>query len=407
MCKEKTQEEFLFRKLEKNEDLDKAVASGIVSFFANGLNEGKTLDEILRINLEQIQSSSITVDPREANEAEHEMLLHTAHYLGQIIESTRTPNPMFELRNESFKCFVATLKQIKESALNEEYGEQIAERLNFFITKLEAEWKRRPIKKKLMWTFITIIFLSFLSLLIFMLTSCNDDNGGSFHGKIIKNAVKDVDGNKYDAVKIGNQVWMAENLKTTKYDNGTPIPIGDSGSKGGGYRYYPGGESANVKEYGYLYDWNAVMNGQPSSNATPSGVQGICPKGWHMPSESEWQDLIDYVSNQIASGKLSNTSVAKALSSTTGWESIAEEGSPGFNSSTNNSTGFSAMPAGGVYLYGNPDYIPIGCDANFWSTSSHYHDNAILLSIYHYGDRHLELGHMDIPYGYSVRCIRD
>lgn len=278
------------------------------------------------------------------------------------------------------------------------------------VRKLEAKWWKRPIKKKLiLCTFITIVNLSFLSLLIFILTSCNDDNGGRSHGKIIKNAVKDADGNKYDAVQIGDQVWMAENLKTTKYDNGTSIPLGNSGSKGGGHRYFPDGKSDNVNKYGYLYDWNAVMNGEPSSNANPSGVQGLCPKGWHMPSRAEFQNLIDYVSGQIATEKLGNTSVAKALASKSGWTFPYNVSGdiPLCNPSTNNSSGFSALPAG-FYFEG---VYSLGGSAMFWSSS-----NSCLNDEYCVEPNYMiisaiapvvEVNSTDPSLGLSVRCIRD
>ena len=108
---------------------------------------------------------------------------------------------------------------------------------------------------------------------------------------IIPRAVKDIDGNAYDGVRIGEQVWMASNLKTTRYADGTEIPSGDPDihSSSNPYRYVPGGDASNVKRLGYLYNWPAVVHGSSQSNESPSGVQGICPDGWHVPSNAEWK----------------------------------------------------------------------------------------------------------------------
>lgn len=119
---------------------------------------------------------------------------------------------------------------------------------------------------------------------------------------IIRNAVKDVDGNNYDAICIGNQVWMSTNLKTTRYSDGTAIPMGEDGDVYHDHendiyypneprRYYPNGNESNVNDYGYLYNWQAVMNGCNSSTNNPSGIRGVCPQGWHVPSTAEWEEL--------------------------------------------------------------------------------------------------------------------
>ena len=166
------------------------------------------------------------------------------------------------------------------------------------------------------------------------MTACDSENGGENGGgssnheypataNVIRNAVKDIDGNKYDAVQIGDQVWMAENLRTTRYADGTSIPLGELESEETPYRYAPGTYQSNeeniinVSAYGYLYNWAAVMHGASSSDANPSGVQGICPRGWHVPSDAEWTQLTDYMKTQsiyMAGGHIDH--LAKALSAT-------------------------------------------------------------------------------------------
>ena len=216
--------------------------------------------------------------------------------------------------------------------------------------------------------------------------------------------VTDIDGNVYNTVQIGEQCWMRENLKTTKYANGTTIPLGTGTSSTTAYRYYPNGNSANVSTYGYLYNWPAVMNGSASSEANPSGVQGICPNGWHVPSDAEWTELENYVSSQnqyVCGGD--EDYIAKALASETGWNSSTSTNcAVGNNPSANNATGFSARPAGGYY----GDYRNFGLNAYFWSATQLDSDNAYFRNLpygYAYVRRYTIYKHN----GYSVRCIRN
>ena len=190
--------------------------------------------------------------------------------------------------------------------------------------------------------------------------------------------VTDIDGNVYKTVKLGNQVWMAENLRTTRYADGTPIPLGTESSYDVAYRYYPDDNSANVSDCGCLYNWPAVMNGSLSSSANPSGVQGICPDGWHVPSDAEWTELENYVSSQsqyVCGSDEDN--IAKALASEVGWNNNTENCAVGNNPDANNATGFSARPAGGYF----GDYSGFGNYAYFWSatqTNSSYAYNRTL-----------------------------
>ena len=211
--------------------------------------------------------------------------------------------------------------------------------------------------------------------------------------------VTDIDGNEYKTVKLGDQVWMAENLRTTRYANGTTIPLGTTTSSTTAYRYYPDNDSANVTDYGYLYNWAAVMNGSASSEANPSGVQGICPDGWHVPSDAEWTELENYVSSQSQYVCGSSTSkIAKALASEEGWNSSTENCAVGNNPIANNATGFSARPAGGYYSVGNT--------ANFWSATQYdsYHAYYRFLN---YGDASVNWNYTPKDNGYAVRCVRN
>ena len=215
--------------------------------------------------------------------------------------------------------------------------------------------------------------------------------------------VTDIDGNVYRIVKLGNQVWMAENLRTTRYADGRKIPLGTTTSDDVAYRYYPNNNSANVSTYGYLYNWAAVMKGASSSDANPSGVQGICPDGWHVPSDAEWTELTNYVKSQsqYVCGDYTGN-IAKALASETGWKPDDEECAAGNNPSANNATGFSARPAG-IY---HGDYDGFGNDANFWSATQGHSDYAYDRSL-NYGNASVDRNNNSKNYGYSVRCIRN
>ena len=222
--------------------------------------------------------------------------------------------------------------------------------------------------------------------------------------------VTDIDGNVYNTVWIGQQCWMKENLRTTRYADNTEILAGDTYSYTEPYRYAPNNDEANVSTYGYLYNWSAVMHGAASSTENPSGVQGICPEGWHVPSDSEWTQLTDYVSSQsqYVCGS-DNTHIAKALAATTGW--YEDEFSAGIgcavgnDQSTNNATGFSALPASDYYGSDDDDF---GNSARFWSATEH--DNYIEIAYspqlyYYYAGVGRGLSYKED--GLSVRCLRD
>ena len=216
--------------------------------------------------------------------------------------------------------------------------------------------------------------------------------------------VTDYDGNVYNTVQIGTQCWMKENLKTSHYADGTYIPVADTISHSISYRYFPEGDSSNVSTYGCLYNWAAVMNGNSASSAVPSNVQGVCPTGWHVPSAAEWIVMQDYVGaqNDCQCGHRSDL-IAKALSSTTAWESSTIYCSPGYLPMYNNASGFSALPAG--YYYGG-GYSVLGREAWFWSTDEVGVNGAAYRNIQNYLANFQEAG-ISNYFGLSVRCLKD
>ena len=212
--------------------------------------------------------------------------------------------------------------------------------------------------------------------------------------------VTDYDGNIYNTVQIGHQCWMAENLRTTKYSDGTQISEGgSSNSSTVAYYYTPTGNFY----YGYLYNWKAVMRNFSSSQTNPSGVQGICPTGWHVPSDAEWSILKNYLScqGQYMCGMFSSY-IAKALSDTSGWMPNSGICAIGNNQSVNNATHFSALPAGSYC--GN--YVDSGYCTYFWSTTEISSNSARCLWL-HTNYATVESYSLNKSYGFSVRCLRD
>lgn len=221
---------------------------------------------------------------------------------------------------------------------------------------------------------------------------------------VISNAVTDYDGNTYDAVKIGNQVWMAKNLRTKHYADGTLIPAGANGMIN--YCFAPNNNEENVPEYGYLYSWSVAMNNANSSNANPSGVQGVCPNGWHLPSEAEWTQLINYMESQSIYHPDGHPDfIAKALAATWGWNEGYNTYAVGNNQSTNNASGFSALPAGECNL---GLCIGFGEHTCFWSSTTYpgLNDYAYFLNIQNLRENAV-LGNGNKTIAGPVRCVRN
>lgn len=234
--------------------------------------------------------------------------------------------------------------------------------------------------------------------------------------QVIYKAVTDVDGNCYDAVMIGEQVWMAQNLRTTRYADSTEIGLGVEHTFTEPCRYPPGysqnyeQNEKNVAYYGYLYNWPAVMHisgtvDNPGSTANPSGVQGICPDGWHVPSQAEWDQMREYLNTQplyLVNGV--EHTFAKALSANWAWEGSNVSGTPGNDRNANNATGFSALPAGDrVYSIGDFGYA-----AHFWSATGDYRYDGLAYRQNLFTNR--EIVYVDDSYkydAYSVRCVRN
>ena len=199
--------------------------------------------------------------------------------------------------------------------------------------------------------------------------------------------ITDIDGNVYRTVNIGNQQWMAENLKVSKYSDGTTIPnITDNtewqNNTTGAWAYY-NNDVANNAKYGKLYNWYAV-------SPTTNGTKNVCPTGWHVPTDAEWTVLTDYLGGEsVAGGKMKEVG-------TTNWLSP--------NVDANNVSLFSALPGG--YSNSSGYYALIGDAGYWWSSTENETYDAWLRSLFVYdgvANRYYNVKQN----GFSVRCLRD
>jgi uncharacterized protein (TIGR02145 family) len=186
------------------------------------------------------------------------------------------------------------------------------------------------------------------------------------------------DGNVYKTVTIGNQEWMTENLKYL------PSVVGSTAvSRLTPYYYVYGynGTDVNVAKaklnysiYGVLYNWSAAMSGSESTSANPSRIQGVCPTGWHLPSDAEWGQLTDFLGGEnIAGGKLKEAGIGY----------------------------FTALPGGAT----SGTFLKIDEVGYWWSATEDGAFNAISRAI----GTSSSMATFGIPksYGFSVRCVRD
>lgn len=212
--------------------------------------------------------------------------------------------------------------------------------------------------------------------------------------------MQDIDKNDYPIVKIGNQIWMAENLRTTHYADGTEIILVENNEAWNSLLYtdkaycYFDNSLNNLDTYGALYNWAAAMNGAVSSNNNPSEVQGVCPDGWHLPSDQEWTELIDFIGNEGHSGV-----EGRILKATTGWY----DGNGDENGTDN--YGFAALPGGwreadGIYNY-------LETNGSYWTSTEFDEFEAKKFGMHYYTNDVYRNGGYDKKIGNHVRCIKN
>jgi len=209
--------------------------------------------------------------------------------------------------------------------------------------------------------------------------------------------VTDIDGNVYKTVRIGNQIWMAENLKVTHYKNGDPVAdgsmLGDYSSElEPKYRFVYNDNDRYAEIYGLLYTWYAVTD-----------PRGISPDGWHIPTDEEYRELELYLGiNEADTGavcSLEDNDIAGKLKET----GFAHWYSP--NSGATNESGFTALPAGYRRRF-DKEFDYIGSFACFWTSTTYDELNAWYRHLYHDKSGICRTRNLK-NYGFSVRCIKN
>lgn len=236
-----------------------------------------------------------------------------------------------------------------------------------------------------------VILLVFL----FSITGCEDDEGFGDDYQYLGDQVTDVDGNSYNTISIGDQIWMAENLKVTNYNDGELIPNISAGNDWsldtlGAYCNYDN-DAGSADDYGRLYNWYAV------------NTDKLCPTGWHVPSLDEWTELRDFL---VSDSVYNRDSLSVALKSTFGWND---------NGNGDDYYHFRALPAGGRLSY-DGQFLDQGNNGYWWSSDDFVKNDSTVYAAYVLIDKYGSVDDSDndvraIAYskalGSSVRCIKD
>ena len=234
------------------------------------------------------------------------------------------------------------------------------------------------------------------------------DTPGGFNPDLSYGTLSDIDGNSYGTIEIGTQVWMAENLKVTNYPDGSPITQISGETEWNAmtpdiqaYCWYN-----NLTEYsdtsGALYTWAAAMNGALSSDTIPSGVQGVCPDGWHIPSDAEWKVL------EMVLG------MSQVDADNYDWRGSDEGGQlkeAGFsnwakpNTGGSNSSGFTAVPGG--FRSAKGVFYSIDLYAAFWTSGEEAGTDKAWYRTLYFDREQVYRQYNDMRLGLSVRCIEN
>ncbi len=216
------------------------------------------------------------------------------------------------------------------------------------------------------------------------------NSNGTGYGSIltlttIDTTITDIDNNRYLIVQIGTQVWMAENLKTTRYNDGVGIPLVTddvewANEQIGAYCYY-NNDPANAAVYGALYNWFVVQSGN------------LAPAGWHVPTDGEWVTLLNFLGGKnIAGGKMKE-------------QGLAHWSDP--NTGADNSSGFSGLPGGErICILQLVFYDEVQIFGNWWSANGNSGEKASFFSLY-YMSPFVQSSIVGKTTGYSIRCIRN
>jgi len=209
----------------------------------------------------------------------------------------------------------------------------------------------------------------------------------------------DIDGNTFNTVQIGSQCWMKENLKTTTYQDGTPIPNVTDGSSWsnlttGAYVWYDNDISWKGP-YGAMYNWYATVD-----------TNGLCPTGWHVPTHIEWTALTNFIGgvgpphgNELKSCRQVSSPFGGGCNTTEHprWDDSAQNGTDDY--------GFSGLPNGNR-SYDDGTFSSLGGFCNWWTSTEATSYRAWMRDLAHFGGNILSANH-EKEYGFSVRCLKD
>ncbi len=198
--------------------------------------------------------------------------------------------------------------------------------------------------------------------------------------------VSDIDGNKYITIKIGTQIWMTENLRTTKYNNGNPIPLVSNNLawenlSSPGFSWYNNDSTTYAMPYGAMYNYYALSD---------TSSMNVCPMGWHIPSNQEWTILTSYLGGgSPAGGKMKEAGLAHWTSPNTGGT---------------NESGFNALPGG--FRFWNGTFVNILNNGDYWSSSSLNATRAWYRFLF-FDNTSASQFDDDKKLGFSARCLKN
>jgi uncharacterized protein (TIGR02145 family) len=297
-----------------------------------------------------------------------------------INEVEAKPERERELKNEAE---ISEETELKESPPETQPG------------KIEKEV--RSAKKPVIIALISFIIICLAALIIIFVKPGGARHDSGKKNRLTEARINDVDGNTYNTVTIGTQTWMTGNLKTTKYNDGSPISlVTDSAAwatlTAPAYCWYNNDESANKNPFGALYNWYAVETNK------------LCPAGWHVPTDEEWTVLEDFLMNNGYAYEGSGNDIAKSIAAASGWLANDTAGNVGNDQASNNKSGFTASQGGYRFSYGTFHYS--GSYGKWWTSTESSKTSAMIRFIFS-GSSIVNSYANQKRNGFSVRCLKD
>jgi uncharacterized protein (TIGR02145 family) len=352
-------------------------ALNLTSRLATKLNGTDTVSLSNRINANNANTNSGSSDTS---------LLNLTSRFSTKLNITDTASLSNRIDTKLTKTDTASLSNRIDLKLTKTDTASLSNRIDGKLTKTDTASLSNRIDLKLTKTDTAVMLSAYLRKTDAIITDLQNQVALlSSYTSLLASGLVDIDGNNYPVVKIGNQIWMKENLRVSQYRNGVSIPIVTDATAWGSLT--TGGRSWNNNDsyenpYGNLYNWHAVADSR-----------GLCPTGWHVPTDAEWTTLTTYLGGEsVAGGKMKTIG-------TTYWNSP--------NTGATNESGFSALPGG--FRFNDGSFLNVRLSAFFWSATE-YDNNYAWYRILHY---YYGVVYRNNPPSYyksvgaSVRCLRD